>query len=74
MPERQLPSMIETCLPTRGVNWMIAAGPGRVEVRFIIRATHIYGYPMIRLKHKGQSCRLAMNGFQDIGHFFEPKE
>src|SRR5437764_14942774 len=31
MPERQLPFMIETCLPTCGVNWMIAAGPGRVS-------------------------------------------
>jgi mannose-6-phosphate isomerase-like protein (cupin superfamily) len=27
-----------------------------------------------RFYGEGQSCRLAMNGFQDIGHFFEPKE
>lgn len=27
-----------------------------------------------RFYGEGQSCRLAMNGYQDIGHFFEPKE
>jgi len=27
-----------------------------------------------RFAGDGQACRLAMNGFQDIGHFFEPKE
>lgn len=26
-----------------------------------------------RFYGEGQSCRLAMNGFQDIGHYFEPK-
>jgi mannose-6-phosphate isomerase-like protein (cupin superfamily) len=27
-----------------------------------------------RFAGDSRSCRLAMNGFQDIGHFFEPKE
>ncbi len=27
-----------------------------------------------RFAGDGQACRLAMNGYQDIGHFFEPKE
>src|SRR5207248_11284828 len=31
MPEHQLRFMIETCPPTSGVNWMIAAAPGRVS-------------------------------------------
>jgi len=27
-----------------------------------------------RFAGEGKACRLAMNGYQDIGHFFEPKE
>jgi mannose-6-phosphate isomerase-like protein (cupin superfamily) len=27
-----------------------------------------------RFAGEGQACRLAMNGFQDIAHYFEPKE